>query len=390
VVLLQKICEDHITIVGFNCSYKGRKPTRDAIGKIMHWGPCKDTTNIRAFLGTAVQCHNYIPNFVMVASPLYEVIKKDVTFEWGPIQEKAQSDLKTLIELCFHTRNPKFPSKQLLVLAVNTLWRAVGYYVYQRDEEEPKHIHYVKFNSLLMDERQQRYLQPKRELYGLRWALEQKVYLFRGCRDFIVETDTKYLAGMLNNLGQMPNATINCWVDYIRTNFFFELVHKKGNTFGPDRLSRQKWYPGDPVPKVFKDGLEDGGGDITIRKEDPTEDDPMRLEEFYEEIDSREGFYHGIVLDDPLINLGRSEVRVKNRPESSREIFAEVTEIEGDKSDESSGDNPEEEELGDYNNNQCSDHAKYQEEMLSKIKRYLTTKDLSELGVLTTDQARFV
>jgi len=30
-----KICEDYITIVGFNCSYKGRRPTRDMIGKIM-------------------------------------------------------------------------------------------------------------------------------------------------------------------------------------------------------------------------------------------------------------------------------------------------------------------------------------------------------------------
>jgi len=34
----------------------------------------------------------------MVVSPLYEVIKKDVTFEWGPVQEKAQSDLKVLIK----------------------------------------------------------------------------------------------------------------------------------------------------------------------------------------------------------------------------------------------------------------------------------------------------
>jgi len=76
-----KICKDHITIVGFNCSYKGRKPMRNAIGKIMHWGPCKNTTDIRAFLEMAVQCHNHIPNFVMVALPLYEVIKKDVTFE---------------------------------------------------------------------------------------------------------------------------------------------------------------------------------------------------------------------------------------------------------------------------------------------------------------------
>jgi len=29
------ICKDYITIVGFNYSYKGRKPTRDVIGKIM-------------------------------------------------------------------------------------------------------------------------------------------------------------------------------------------------------------------------------------------------------------------------------------------------------------------------------------------------------------------
>ena len=106
-----KICEDHITIVGFDCSYKRRKPTRDTIGKIMSWGPWEDTTDVRAFLGTAVQCRNHIPNFVTVASPLYEVIKKDLTFEWDPVQEKAQSDLKALIELCFHTRNLKFPSE---------------------------------------------------------------------------------------------------------------------------------------------------------------------------------------------------------------------------------------------------------------------------------------
>ena len=75
------ICKDYITIVGFDCSYKGRKPTQDAIGKIMRWGACEDTTDVQAFLETAVQCCNHIPNFVMVAVPLYEVVKKDVPFE---------------------------------------------------------------------------------------------------------------------------------------------------------------------------------------------------------------------------------------------------------------------------------------------------------------------
>jgi len=154
-------------------------------------------------------------------------------------------------------------------LAVNTSWRAVGYYIYQRDDKNPKKIYYVKFNSLLMDPWQQRYSQPKRELCGLRRALEQEIYLFQGYRNFVVETDAKYLMGMLNNPGKMPNVTINRWVDYICTNFFFEIIHKKEKTFGPDRLSRRKWYPGDPTPEKFTDGTDDGAGDIVLRKDNP-------------------------------------------------------------------------------------------------------------------------
>jgi len=75
------ICSDHIIIVEFECSYKEKKPTNDTIGKILCWGPCEDTTDIRAFLGTAVQCRNHIPNFVTVAVPLYKIVKKGVPFE---------------------------------------------------------------------------------------------------------------------------------------------------------------------------------------------------------------------------------------------------------------------------------------------------------------------
>jgi len=79
------------------------------------------------------------------------------------------------------------------------------------------------------------------------------------------------------------------------------LVHKRGKTFGPDGLSRRKWYPGDTIPEGFKDGSEDGGKDIIIRKEGQTGDDPLTLEEFYDEINSREGFYYVILKSDPLM-----------------------------------------------------------------------------------------
>jgi len=75
------ICSDHITIVGFECLYEGKRPTNDIIGKILYWGPCEDTTDIRAFLGTTVQCRNHIPNFVMVVALLYKIVKKGILFE---------------------------------------------------------------------------------------------------------------------------------------------------------------------------------------------------------------------------------------------------------------------------------------------------------------------
>jgi len=85
------------------------------------------------------------------------------------------------------------------------------------------------------------------------------------------------------------------------------------------------------------------------------------------------------------MTLGKSKVRIKNGLGSLRAVFAEVMRPKGDKNDENSGNDSEEEELGNYDDNWYSDHAKNQEEMLSKIKRYLTTKNLLELGVITTD-----
>ena len=185
-----------------------------------------------------------------------------------------------------------------------------------------------------MDPRQQRYSQPKRELYGLRQALEQEIYLFRGCRNFIVETDAKYLMGMLNNPGKMPNVTINRWVDYIHTNFFFEIVHKKGKTFGPDGLSRRKWYPEDPPPEEFTDGTDNGAGDIVLRKDNPQEPDPLELDEFYKEIDSRKGFLQEILSNNGLLSLERQFNNDSNYPRkiSCAEVFTETTE---DKSEDS-------------------------------------------------------
>lgn len=109
-------------------------------------------------------------------------------------------------------------------------------------------------------------------------------------KNFIVETYVKYLAGMLNNLGKMYNMIINYWVDYIRTNFFFKIVYKKGKTFGLDRLSRKKQYSKNLFLDRFEDSSDNEKKNILILLGKNQEEIPLELEKFYENIDLRKGF----------------------------------------------------------------------------------------------------
>ena len=61
-----------------------------------------------------------------------------------------------------------------------------------------------------------------------------------------METDAKYIKGMLENPDMMPTATINCWIDKILL-YHFTLRHKTGATFGPDGLSRRPAQENDPI-----------------------------------------------------------------------------------------------------------------------------------------------
>ena len=73
----------------------------------------------------------------------------------------------------------------------------------------------------------------KRELFGLKRDLKASEYLLIGCINSVVETDAKYIHGMLNPPEMGPNATINRWIEKILM-FHFELWHVAGKMFGPD------------------------------------------------------------------------------------------------------------------------------------------------------------
>src|ERR1700675_4133133 len=281
------LCTEEITVVGHRCTISGRLPETDRVGVMERWPACNNISEVRMFLGTIGVCRVFIKDFAKLAGPLNRLLRKDIPFIWGPEQDRSMDELKDALKSAVPLGNIDYEREEKVVLAVDTSYRAVGFYIYQESADTLKKKMFIKFGSITLNEREARFSQPKRELFGLKRALEASEYLLIGCRKLVVETDAKYIHGMLNHPEMGPNATINRWIEKILM-FHFELRHVAGKTFGPDGLSRRDEQPDDERYPPDEDLAEINKPPVLTIEEGA--EPPLELEEFKEQIDTRGGY----------------------------------------------------------------------------------------------------
>jgi len=121
-----------------------------------------------------------------------------------------------------------------------------------------------------------------------------------------------------------------------------------------------------------------------IRKEDPTSSDPLELEEFYEEIDFREGFFYENIKKGSLLELEKRLVEDSSRDGTNKmgDIFLETT-SEEPKQDLENGQE-------EYDDNRGSNHAKRIDERIRQIRELLATKSKRSFEKLTAEQASLI
>lgn len=249
------IIAEEINVVGHRCTPKGRIPDDTTIAKVVKWGPCKDLSQVRSFLGTVGVARIFIKGFATKANPLTKLTKLKEPFVWGPEQEKAQEALKQALLDSPALRSIDYESDSPVILAVDTSYIAVGFALCQLDENNPKIRYFARFGSITLNDREARFSQPKLELYGLYRALRAyKLYLI-GVRNLIVEVDAQYIKGMLQNPDISPSAALNRWILAILT-YHFALVHVPGIQHSVDGLSRRPKQP-DDVPSDDNGETED-------------------------------------------------------------------------------------------------------------------------------------
>jgi len=181
---------------------------------------------------------------------------KGIPFHFGKAQVVAQEDLKKALLESPALRPINYSSNSPIILAIDTLPIAVGFYLCQADLNNPCKQYFARFRSIALNDRECQFSQPKLELYRLFHTLHAYKIFIVGICNLMVEVDTCYIKGMLNNPDTVPLASINCWIVSILT-FHFKLRHIPGKQHGPDGLSRRPPQPGDINTDEDPSGFDD-------------------------------------------------------------------------------------------------------------------------------------
>src|SRR5712671_4554529 len=232
-----------VVILGHKCNYKGHIPDDSKIAKVRDWPPCKNVSDVRAFLGTAGYMRLWIKGYSSIARPLVDLTRKGQTFKWHEEHAAAMQTLKDAIISSPALISIDYSSHRPVYLAVDSSYRGVGWILSQ--ECSDGHRRPSRFGSISWSERESRYSQAKLELYGLFRALRALRLHLVGIRNLIIEMDAQFIKGMLSNPDIQPSATINRWIAAILL-FTFKLKHIPANKHhGPDGLSHCEPSPDD-------------------------------------------------------------------------------------------------------------------------------------------------
>ncbi len=86
--------KEEVILLGHTLSTKGISPIPDKVKVICNWIPPKNTTQLKSFLGAVGYYRKFIRNFAQIASPLFALLKKDVSYFWSDSCNSAFENLK--------------------------------------------------------------------------------------------------------------------------------------------------------------------------------------------------------------------------------------------------------------------------------------------------------
>ena len=260
-----------VEFLGHLVSGDGIAMQPDKIEAIRTWPECRNVTEVRAFLGTCGYYRRFIKDFSVIASPLYELLKKNEPFKWTDEQQQA-----------FRTLKDRLMTEPILALPSDT-----GQYVLDTDASDRGLGAVLSDRTVTGDERviayasrtlrqpELKYETTRKELLAVVYGLKQFRQYLHG-RHIVVRTDHAALSWLRHTPEPMPQ--LARWLTFIEE-FDYEIQHREGRKHGnADGLSRRPDPYGDNDHVTGSPDEEEGEVAVLVR-ESPQPDDTRKEKE---------------------------------------------------------------------------------------------------------------
>ena len=165
-----------------------------------------DVKSLRSFLGLVSYYRRFVPNFAIVANPLFALTRKDAPYEWSEACQNAFQHLKDTLASSSVLAFPDF-SKELF-LETDTSKEGLGAVLSQ--SEPDGNIRPIAFASRTLQVHEKNYGSTEMEGLAVVWALKHfHQYLYGNrCQVF---TDHEALKALLNTPIHLESLHAGVW-----------------------------------------------------------------------------------------------------------------------------------------------------------------------------------
>jgi len=231
-----QIAKTRVDYLGFILENGTVRPSDEKIRAVRDYGAPSDLRSLRAFLGLTNYFRDFIPEYSNKALPLTRLLKKNVDFSWGPVEQTAFETLKNALtsdsvlvlpdpnrEFVLHCDSSGFAIASCLVQVVDGKERPVAY------------------ASRKLNQAEMNYSTTEKEMLSCIFAIKTWRYLLCGHPlPFKIVSDHAALRflGPGANLGRDPHGRLARWV--LALSEYRYSVHFKPGKLNvvPDALSR--------------------------------------------------------------------------------------------------------------------------------------------------------